>query len=95
MAAEAETPIYCSYEIIGRSWVCKIHNRPSKHRIKESSRYPCLTLDPWTVKELDSMHEREGTYDKWRASYKRKEILDKETEKSNDRKRRDQLRQSQ
>lgn len=76
-------PIHCSYEKVSDNiWVCKVHSKPSKHKIKEYSAYPCLEVDPWTVRELDAMHERAGTYEKWSSSYKRRELLDKENAKA-------------
>ena len=70
--------ISCSYELQGRTWVCKAHNKPSKHKVDKNSGWPCLAVDSWTVKELDALHEEAGLYDQWMTSPRRKELADKE-----------------
>lgn len=68
----------CAYEKIGRTWTCTVHHKPSKHDVNATSRYPCLEVDAWTVKELDLLHERAGTFLEWNVSYRRKELVDRE-----------------
>lgn len=78
MAVKVGATINCSYEQIDRVWVCKNHGKPSKHKVNKTSRYPCLEIDPWDVKELDTLYEQSGNLDRWKKSARRKELLDKE-----------------
>lgn len=80
MAIKVGAIVNCSYELIGRKWVCKNHGKPSKHRVNKTSRFPCLEVDPWDVKELDILNERLGRSKEWMKSSRRKELVEKEKE---------------
>jgi hypothetical protein len=78
MAVKLGATINCSYSLVGRTWTCDNHGAPSKHRVNKTSRFPCLEIDPWDVKELDLINDRMGRSFEWKHSARRKELIDKE-----------------
>lgn len=76
-----QVPKACFYVQEGRKWLCVNHGKPSKHKVDKHSRFPCLEVDPWTVKELDALHDEAGLYDQWKKSARRRELVEKKDKK--------------
>lgn len=80
MSVKLGATVNCSYKLSGRTWTCVNHGAPSKHKVNKTSRFPCLEIDPWDVKDLDLINERLGRTYEWMHSVRRKELVDKQKE---------------